>query len=99
MSTPTKAQGIDTAGFRAGLLRDGYAVAERALPAGPAIHEHTHDFHAKAMILEGSFTLTVGGKATTFGPGEVFTMPAGIEHAERPGPEGVRYIAGRKLTR
>ncbi|MBX9701578.1 MAG: cupin domain-containing protein [Acetobacteraceae bacterium] len=90
---------IDAQGFRAGLLRDGYTAAESSRPAGPASEPHAHEFHAKAMVLEGSFTLTVGGTAATYRPGEVFTMPAGTEHIEQPGPQGVRYIGGRKLTR
>jgi quercetin dioxygenase-like cupin family protein len=94
-STTTK---IDASAFRGGLLRDGYTAAERTLPPGPPVPPHAHDFHAKGMILEGSFILTAGGKATTYGPGEVFTMPAGTEHGEATGPQGVRYVAGRKLT-
>jgi len=87
---------IDEAGFRAALARDGYEAMERSLPAGPRGEAHAHPFDARLLILEGAFTLTIDGAAATYRPGEVFEVPVGQPHAEQPGPEGVRYIAGRR---
>jgi quercetin dioxygenase-like cupin family protein len=87
---------IDEAGFRAGLARDGYEAVERSLPPGPQGETHTHPFDARLLVLEGAFTVTRDGQPITHRPGDIFEVPAGTLHAEQPGPEGVRYIAGRR---
>lgn len=87
---------IDEAGFRAALARDGYEAVDRSLPPGPPGTEHTHPFDARLLILEGAFTLARGGQSTTYRPGDIFEVPAGQPHAETPGPDGTRYIAGRR---
>jgi quercetin dioxygenase-like cupin family protein len=87
---------VDVEAFRAALAAEGYEAVERVLPPGPRSDTHTHPFHAKALILEGVFTITVDGTPTTYGAGEVFALAAGTPHEEEPGPEGVRYLAGRK---
>ena len=91
---------IDEAGFRAGLARDGYEPFERSWPApapGTAPGEmHTHEFDARLLILEGAFTVTREGVPTTFRPGDICEVPAGMVHAEDVGPEGTRYVAGRR---
>ena len=68
----------------------------RSLPAGQSAPEHSHEFDAKGLILSGAFTLTVDGVATTYRPGDVFSMPAVRRHAEKVGPEGVDYLAARR---
>lgn len=82
--------------FRAALLRDGCEVLERHWPTGYVAPEHAHDFDARLMVTEGSFTLTVDGTARTYAAGETFTVPAGRRHAEAAGPGGVRLLIGRR---
>ena len=90
---------MDRTGFEAALARDGFTeVAERALPAGQAAPDHAHPFGVRALVLEGSITLTVDGRATTYREGDVFTMAPGCTHAEAIGPEGVRYVSGRQYA-
>ena len=91
---------IDEAGFRAALSRDGYEAFERSWPApaagSPPGEMHTHEFDARLLILEGAFTVTREGVPTTFRPGDICEVPAGMVHAEDVGPEGTRYVAGRR---
>ncbi len=61
------------------------------------IGPHRHDFEAKALILEGEITLEVDGKKTLYRPGDVFHLLLNQLHSEQYGPQGVRYLAGRKL--
>jgi quercetin dioxygenase-like cupin family protein len=68
----------------------------RSLPPGQAVPEHTHPFDAKLLVTGGAFTLTRDGRAVTYGPGEVFSVPFGQPHAELAGVEGAEYIAGRR---
>jgi len=83
--------------FEAGLQRDGFAAAvvvERL--AGYSLGEHQHPFDARAFILAGEITLTVGDVATTYKAGNVFRLPAGTVHLESAGPAGVVYLSGRR---
>ena len=92
MSTAT----IDEAGFRAGLVRDGFEVLDRDLPPGPPGETHAHPYDARLLILGGAFTVTRDGVAVTHRPGDICEVPAGCVHAEAVGPEGARFIAGRR---
>ena len=88
---------MDATDFAAVLRAEGFAEAlPRSLDAGKATPEHTHEFDAKILVTAGEFTLTRDGTATTHGPGDVFSVPAGHPHAERAGPQGTKYLAGRR---
>jgi hypothetical protein len=88
---------IDQQSFTAGLLADGFdAPIDRSLGLNGNTTEHSHPFEVRALVLEGAITLIWDGKAVTFGPGEVFHMDADFPHAEEIGPDGVRYLVGRK---
>jgi len=56
---------------------------------------HTHPFDVRGLITSGEMTLTMQGKAISFRPGEIFTMPVGVPHQENVGPDRVEYIGGR----
>ncbi len=64
--------------------------------ASYALGDHTHDFEAWALVTAGEITVEVAGVATRFPAGRAFRLPAGTPHKEWAGPEGVRYLAGRK---
>ena len=82
--------------FEADLQRQGYQVFYGGLQAGVVNPDHTHDWDARVMVIDGQITLTRGGKAETFCVGDSCAVAAGEVHAERVGPQGVAYIAGRR---
>ncbi len=88
---------VDTAEFEAALARDGYENAGvKSLEPGCHNDAHTHDFAVRAMVVSGGITLTVDGKATQYGPGDTVVMDAGCEHVEDVGPDGLKFLVGRK---
>jgi quercetin dioxygenase-like cupin family protein len=88
---------MDARDFADILRAEGFTeVLTRSLPPGQAVPEHTHPFDAKLLVTGGAFTLARDGQATTYGPGDVFSVPAGHRHAETAGPEGAAIIAGRR---
>jgi len=82
--------------FEADLRRQGYQVFYGGLQAGVVNPDHTHDWDARVMVIGGEITLTRGGKAETFCVGDSCAVAAGEVHAERVGPQGVAYTAGRR---
>jgi len=82
--------------FEAELRRQGYQVFYGGLQAGTVSPDHAHDWDARVMVIGGEITLTRGGKAETFRSGDSCAVAAGEVHAERVGPQGVAYIAGRR---
>ena len=88
---------MDRSAFEAGLKRDGYNdTGENEMPAGESRAEHAHHFDVSALVLAGAITLTCAGTKRTYAAGECFAMKAGTMHAEDVGPEGVRYLVGRR---
>lgn len=49
--------------------------------AGQSLTEHTSAFDALVLVLEGRFTLTVGGVPVEATPGTVVRLPADVPHA------------------
>jgi quercetin dioxygenase-like cupin family protein len=88
---------IDTAAFEARLKAEGFPeIRTNGFPANRHNPEHTHPFDVLALVLEGDITLTVAGKARKYRAGEEFSMQAGCAHIEDIGPDGVRYLVGRR---
>ena len=52
-----------------------------AFEKGQGLTEHTSPFDALVFVLEGSMTLTIGGKPVRAGAGTATRMPAGVPHA------------------
>ena len=52
-----------------------------AFDSGQDLTEHTSPFDALVMVLEGSLTLTIGGKEVPAIPGTIVRMPADMPHA------------------
>lgn len=52
-----------------------------AFDQGQGLSEHTAPFDALVIVLDGSFTLTVGGQPVQALPGTIVRMPAGVPHA------------------
>ncbi|MBV8121634.1 MAG: cupin domain-containing protein [Alphaproteobacteria bacterium] len=88
---------MDRTTFVAELKRDGFELVEREMAANHTNPEHAHDFDARVMVLKGEITITRDGVATTYRAGDSCAVPRGARHAEEVGPEGVSYIAGRRM--
>ena len=52
-----------------------------AFDAGQGLSEHTAPFDAVVYILDGKAEITIGGKPSTVGSGEMLIMPANVSHA------------------
>lgn len=82
--------------FEHAAARDGFKVARTEMTPGRTTPEHDHAWDIRGMVLEGRFTVDVGGSATSYGPGEVFEVPAGVMHSERHNPDGGLLLIGRR---
>ena len=82
--------------FQDALRREGFEVDRRVLAPGTVVGEHAHPFDVRALVLEGEIRLTLDGVEYTYREGDIFVLPAGHRHAEAVGPDGVRYLVGRK---
>ena len=83
--------------FRQALVADGFAEPVQVeRDASYALGVHQHPFEAFAFITAGEITLDVDGRRTTYRPGDTFRLAAGTPHLEAAGPNGVRYLSGRK---
>lgn len=88
---------MERAEFEATLRQDGFGeIDERVIETAKAVPMHTHPFSVRALVLDGAITLRTADGDRTYGAGEVFVMPAGREHGETIGAEGVRYVVGRR---
>jgi quercetin dioxygenase-like cupin family protein len=52
-----------------------------AFDAGEGLSEHTAPFDALVVMLEGTMSLTIGGRQVEATPGTIVRMPANIPHA------------------
>jgi quercetin dioxygenase-like cupin family protein len=90
---------MNRAEFESKLKAEGYNdVVEREMPASATGAEHTHEFDAYLLILDGEMTIACNGKPQTFRAGDTCTVPAGTLHTEQygSGATGVHYLAGRR---
>ncbi len=76
--------------FETELREQGFGeVVDRHMEANAVNPEHAHEFDARLLVLDE-------GNQRTYRAGDTFAMSAGCRHAEECGPEGVRYLAGRR---
>lgn len=88
---------MDEKEFDAGLRQDGYTdIQTKTLTPRPANTEHGHDYAVRGLVLDGVFIVSQNGQATTYRPGDVFSVAAGCEHTEEIGAEGARVLVGLK---
>ena len=64
--------------------------------ANASVDTHTHPFDAKALVLEGELSIGWEGREQLYRAGDIFHLAAHTPHTERYGPEGVKYVVGRK---
>jgi quercetin dioxygenase-like cupin family protein len=88
---------MDQTQFEADAQRQGYQeVVDRRMGADEVNPEHSHEFDARLLVLEGEITITCGGEERLYRAGDVYAITSGHLHVERSGREGVRYLAARR---
>jgi quercetin dioxygenase-like cupin family protein len=55
-----------------------------AFDEGQGLSEHTTPFNALVQVLDGTATLSIGGKTVAPRTGELVLMPANVPHAVQP---------------
>ena len=71
-------------------------VLARSYEPDTVIPEHTHEFTARALVVQGEMWLTVGDHVRHLKAGDEFALEREAPHAERYGPEGATYWAARR---
>ena len=88
---------MNRAEFETECRAQGYhEIVDRQMEANTTNAEHSHEFDARLLVLEGEMTVTSEGQERTYRSGDSFAMTVGCRHAECSGPEGTRYLAGRR---
>jgi quercetin dioxygenase-like cupin family protein len=88
---------MNRAEFETELHAQGYhEIVDRRMDENATNPEHSHDFDARLLVLEGEMTVINEGKAHIYRAGDTFTMSAQCPHTEQSGPKGARYLAGRR---
>ena len=83
--------------FERDALAQGFdEVIERVWQPATVLHEHTHPFAVRALVVKGEMWLTVGENVRHLMPGDEFTLARDVAHAERYGPEGATYWVARR---
>ena len=79
------------------LKSDGYdEVAIIEWDAGIFNDMHAHDFSASIHVLSGEMTVATAESERTCRAGDCGTVDAGTLHSERVGPDGVRFMVGKR---
>jgi len=52
----------------------------------------------QALILDGYIEIDIAGETKKYEVGDVFQLAFEQEHAERYGPQGVKYLASRQMV-
>jgi quercetin dioxygenase-like cupin family protein len=88
---------MDRTTFETELRDEGYGeVIDRRMQPREINRTHAHEFDARLLVLEGAMTIASEGGERTYRAGDIFVMPAGRPHSETAGPDGARYLAGRR---
>jgi quercetin dioxygenase-like cupin family protein len=58
--------------------------------------EHTHDFTASALVLDGEVSVISASGTTTCHAGDTFTLASGTPHHEQYGSQGARFLVARR---
>lgn len=60
------------------------------------LDDHAHPFEAKALVLQGELTISTSTSTQTYRAGDLFHLQRNQPHSEIFGPQGVRYLVGRR---
>jgi quercetin dioxygenase-like cupin family protein len=58
--------------------------------AEAALHSHPHE--QVGTVIRGTVRFTIGEESRQLGPGDIFTIPGGVEHAATAGPDGATVM-------
>ena len=72
-------------------------VLARSYEPNTVVPEHTHEFTARALVVQGEMWLTQNGATQHLQPGDRFEVVRGTPHTERYGPQGATYWVARAL--
>lgn len=79
------------------LEREGFAHTYVWQDGPNALYpDHTHNSETAHIILSGEMTLTMNGRAATYGAGDRCDVPVGAVHSAKMGPHGCRYLIGER---
>ena len=88
---------MDQDAFKAGLRARGYETfLTREWAPGLINDTHSHEFSAAALVLDGEIRIETAEETCICRPGDTFELGAGIPHKEIIGPQGVKFLVGRK---
>ena len=88
---------MDRTVFEAELREGGYGeLVDRRMEPREVNPTHAHEFDARLLVTEGAVTIASEGGERTYRAGDTYEMPAGRRHSETAGPDGARYLAGRR---
>jgi quercetin dioxygenase-like cupin family protein len=62
------------------------------LEPGSVIPEHSHDNEQIGVCARGSLTFRIGDETRERGPGDTWSIPSGVPHEVRTGPEGAIVV-------
>jgi quercetin dioxygenase-like cupin family protein len=82
--------------FRELLAANGFETVVLVEREPGSLDLHTHPFEARGWVMEGELTIVSGHGTQHCGPGDSFHLAMNEPHTEGYGPQGVRYLAGRK---
>lgn len=101
MNTPEALVGPpETRDFELAMRRDGFEDLQiRTFGPTPVNTPHAHDFDVRGMVLGGEAVITCDGVPGTYRTGDTFEMKAGVSHTEAYGPEGYRWLVGKRFRR
>ena len=76
------------------LEAEGLLVTEWQDEPNASYETHVHPHLEVRVVLEGSMTVAVDGRALNLRPGDRIDLAPGKEHSAVVGADGVRYLAG-----
>lgn len=82
--------------FLAKAANEGYTkTGESEYASGMNNEMHTHDFAFCALVLEGEFRLVTEDTTQLLGPGQLWSLEAGVVHSEEViGTHPVKFVYG-----
>ena len=88
---------IETQAFERQMRRDGFAEIEiKTFRPMPVNTPHQHPFDVRGFVLDGEAIITCNGVPGTYRKGDSFDMKAGVTHTEAYGPDGYRWLIGKR---
>lgn len=83
--------------FQEILTKEGFdEVVTVQREANGSLAAHSHPFEAKALVVDGELSIATDECEEVYRVGDVFHLAANVVHRETYGPQGVKYLVGRK---